>query len=164
MKKKANLLPEEVLKMVIAVICIIFLVFLLVSLYFSLTGEQKKKEAEASMKSDQGGLAKEIQRINDGGTPKEQGHPVLNPSGWYILSFVGNVKKPNLCTEKNCVCICRRIYLDVLDRQIKECDSKGSCAVVSNLNWFDKIKIENGGTWISIIKINGNIDIKKKWI
>ena len=81
-----GLLPEELVRLVLAVICILALVALLVALYFTITGNQNKKYAEDSMKDEQGGLAAEIIRINNAGAPKEQGQPVPNPSGWYNFS------------------------------------------------------------------------------
>ncbi len=162
MNKKGNLLPEEVLKIIIAVICIGFLIFLLVSLYFSVTGGEKKKEAEASMKSENG-LAKEIERINLGGETKEQGHPVLNPAGWYIFSFTGEDLKPNLCAGNNCICICENVAVNFFNpqkRQVEKCDDKGSCTSVSNLKSFEKIKIESKGkTYLLIRKINNEIEV-----
>ncbi len=163
--KKGNLLPEEVLKIIIAVIAIGFLIFLLVSLYFSVTGEQKKKEAEASITDSQGGIAPEINRINAGGEPLAQGKLVPNPSGWYILSFVGEDIKPNSCTGGNCVCICENVALNIFNwqkRQANKCDDKGTCTVVSNLKKFDKIKIESKGIYLSIRKVNNEIEISRK--
>jgi len=161
-KRASLLLPEETLKMVIAVICIVFLVLLLVSLYFSLTGNQKKQKAEASMNNL---ISPEIIRINNGGIPLEEGKLVPNPSGWYIFGFVGEDLKPNLCVGANCICICERVLINFFDlekRQVKKCDDKGSCFVVSNLKKFEDIKIENAETWISITKVNGEIEIKRK--
>jgi len=160
--KKANLLPEEVLKIVIAVICIGFLIFLLVSLYLSLTGNQDKKFAVASM---QNLTSKEITRINNGGEFNSQGILVPNPSGWYIFSFVGEELKPNLCTGINCVCICEIVTFNIFDwqkRQANKCDDKGSCFVVNNLQKFDKIKIEKSGVAILIRKVNNEIEITRK--
>jgi len=160
-KEATTLLPEEVLKIVIAVICIGFLVFLLVALYFSLTGEQNKKYAEASKLL----ISNEIIRINTGEAYNSQGIPVPNPSGWHIFGFAGGELKPNLCAGTNCFCICEDVVLNVFDwqkRQLKKCDDKGSCFVVSNLKKFDKIKIEKGGTAILIEKLNGEIQITKK--
>jgi len=161
--KKANLLPEEVLKIVIAVICIIFLVYLLVSLYYSLTGAEKKKQAEASKDI----ISKEITRINNIGEKyNAQGILVPNPAGWYIFSFVGEDLKPNLCTKQNCVCICESVILNPFNwrdkAQLKKCDDKGFCSVVSNLKKFEKIKIEGGGTAILIRKVNNEIEITRK--
>ncbi len=157
--KRGFLLGEETLKIIIAVICIGFLVYLMVAIYFSVSDGQKSKEAEASMINV---ITTEITRINNGGEYNPQGVQVPNPSGWYIFDFVGNVKKPNQCTEQNCMCICRRILVDIFDRQIKKCDEMGSCAVIANLNGFEKIKIEKDGVFIFVRKLNGNIEISKK--
>jgi hypothetical protein len=156
--KRGFLLGEETLKIIIAVVCIIFLVILVTSLYFSFTGSQEAKYAEASKDL----ISKEITRINNGGEYNSAGLLVPNPAGWYVMSFFGNDKKPNLCAGQNCFCLCRNILINVFDRQIKECDSKGTCSVVSTLKSFEKIKIENAGTFITIQKINNEIQIAKK--
>jgi len=159
MNKKGFLLGEETLKIIIAVICIGFLVYLIAAVYFSVSDGQKSKEAEASLTNV---ISTEITRINSGGEYNQQGVHIPNPSGWYIFGFVGNVKKPNQCTEQNCICVCRAILINLFDRQIKQCDEKGSCLIVSNLNDFEKIKIEKDGVFISVIKLNENIEISKK--
>lgn len=157
--KKGFLLSEETLKIVIAVISISFLIYLLTALYFSMTGEQKSKEAEESMRDV---LLKEVNRINLGGEFNIQGIYLPNPSGWYIFNFVGENKKPNLCTEQNCLCICEKVFVEILDRQIKQCDKKGSCIITPNLNSFEKIKIEKNGVWILVQKVNEYLEIKRK--
>ncbi|VVB82100.1 Uncharacterised protein [uncultured archaeon] len=157
--KRGFLLGEETVKIVIAVICIGFLVYLLVSIYFSVSDQPKIKEANAIMTSDHG-IAKEITRINGGGTPTEQGFLVPNPTGWYLFGFTED-KKPNLCSGTNCICICSNVLLDVFNAQINECDNKGSCVVVSNLKSFDKIKIGTGGVFISIRNLNNQIVVAK---
>ena len=151
-KEGTTLLPEEVLKIVVAVICIGFLVFLLVSIYLSATGDQKKKQAQEIM-NNANGLKAEIERINAGGETNEQGFLVANPSGWYVFSFTNGEIKPNSCAEENCICICENV---------EKCDDKGSCAVVPNLNKFESIKIEKGGIALLITKGNGEIEISRK--
>lgn len=159
MNKRGFLLGEETLKIVIAVICIIFLIYILVALYFSITGEQNLKFAENNMKNL---ISPEINRIDSGGNYSEQGILIPNPADWTIFSFIGNDQKPNSCVQQNCICICETAFPDLFDWQIKRCDEKGSCSVISNLKKFDKIKIEKAGTAILIQKINGQIEIKKK--
>jgi len=156
--RRGFLLGEETLKIIIAVICIVFLVFLLTSLYFSLSGKQDSKYAKASLDL----VSNEITRIDVGGEVNSAGIQIPNPSGWYLFGFVEEDKKPNLCSGENCVCICKNIMIDIFNRQIKSCDSDGVCSTVSNLNQFSKIKIGNDGTWISIQKINSLIEIAKK--
>ncbi len=155
--EKGNLLPEETLKIIIAVIGIIFLVFLLTSVYFALTGAQDSKKAEASKDI----IVNEIQRLNSGGNYSSDGIFIPNPSGWNLISYTSQ-KKPNSCAGQNCFCICKNILIDIFDRQLTECDKNGVCAEVPSMNDFGKIKIENDGTWILIQKINDEIQITKK--
>jgi hypothetical protein len=163
MNKKAavKLLSKEMIGLIVGAICILFLIFILVSLYFAATGNQNKKYAEASMKDL---LSKEITRINNGGTFNEQGISVPNPTGWFVFSFLGEDLKPNLCTGQNCVCICEDVtyIFDWPKRLAKKCDDKGSCVVVQNLKKFDKIKIEKGGIALLIKKVNNEIEITRK--
>lgn len=160
MNKKAFLLGEETIKIIVAVICIVFLIAILASIYFSATGSKSAKEAQSVINGDNG-LAKEITRVNSGGEPNEQGFLIPNPSGWNLLSFIGD-KKPNLCAGSNCICICQNVLADIFDAQIKECDKKGVCIAVSNLKSFEKIKIEKTGTYILIKKINGILEVSRK--
>jgi hypothetical protein len=160
--KKGDLLPEETLKIVIAVICIGFLVFLLVSLYFSATGQDNKKKAEESMIL----ISREITRVNSGESFNEQGIFVPNPNDWFILSFIGEETKPNMCAGNNCLCICENVAINPFNwrdkAQLKRCDDKGVCFFVSNLKKFDKLKIEKSGIALIIRKVNSEIQITRK--
>jgi hypothetical protein len=158
MNKKAFLLGEETVKIVIAVICIVFLIALLVSIYFSATGNQQKVEAEKVMENV---LVPEINKVNMGGETNADGILIPNPAGWYAFSFADGDKKPNTCSGQNCICLCKDIWFKIFDRQIKECSNKGVCEIVSNLKNFDKIKIGKAGTFVFVQKINNFIYISK---
>jgi hypothetical protein len=157
---KGDLLSEKTLTVVIALICIIFLFILATSIYFALTGASNIKAAEVSKDK----IVQEVNRINNSGETNLEGIQIQNPAGWSIFSFVGD-KKPNLCAGENCLCICERLAIGIVNvdsRIAQKCDDKGTCFVVPNLNHFDEIKIENGGIFISIQKINNEIQIAKK--
>ncbi len=158
--RKGFLLGSETLKIVIAVICIAFLIYLLIALYFSVTGAEKIKQAEASLKDV---ISKEVKEINNNGKYTEKAIHVPNPADWFIFSFVGEEKKPNLCTGQNCLCICEEVILDIfgLDWQIKRCDEKGSCMIIPNLKKFDRIKIEKNGVDVLIKKVNDEMEVSK---
>jgi hypothetical protein len=158
MNKKAFLLGEETVKIVIAVICIVFLIALLVSIYFSTTGNQQKVEAEKAMENV---LVPEIARINTGGEASANRTLIQNPAGWSLFSFADGDKKPNTCSGQNCICLCKNILINVFNRQIKECDNVGICEIVPNLKNFDKIKIGKSGTFVFVQKINNFIYISK---
>jgi len=151
--KKAMLLAEETLKIIIAVIGISLLVYFLVSLYYSTTNEKKQSEAVATVDR----ISEVIENLGtEGGLIYG-----LQPFKWYLFSFVGDDKKPNSCTGENCLCICGKT-VNAFNRQIKECDKNGACLVVSNLSKFEEIKIEKGGlTSINIKEVNTQIEISQ---
>lgn len=155
--KKGFLLGEETLKIIIAVISIGFLVVLLTALYYSLTGSEKIKQADASLNNL---ILNEIKLVDSGQYSEKQVH-IPNPSGWIILSFIGDDEKPNSCTGQNCLCICEE-SIDLFDWQIKRCHEKGACILISNLNKFDKIKIEKSGVDILIKKIGDEIGLENE--
>jgi hypothetical protein len=160
--KKGFLLGSETLKIIIAVVCIVFLIALLFSLYYSLTGKEKVKQALESKDK----IALEITRMNNGGEFLEQGTHIPNPSGWFVMGFVGEDEKPNLCTGQNCLCICEGTFLGLdpfnLNLQIKKCDKEGACEVVSNLKKFEKIEIEKNGINVLIMKTDSGIEVAQK--
>ena len=101
MNKKGFLLGEETVKIILAVIVILFLVFFLVSLYNHYSSNKELKYAKASLNY----LRAEI---NSGSERAE----IYNPSGWYISSFPstssGHVWMPRECSSmgwENCICI-----------------------------------------------------------
>jgi hypothetical protein len=98
--KKGFLLGEETLKIILAVIVIIFLVYLLVSWYMNSEYQKNLKMATASLDTL-------ISDINAGKTTSE----VYNPDGFLILSwpYLEDGTMPNSCKNlgwKNCLCIC----------------------------------------------------------
>jgi len=157
--KRAFLLGEETLKVIIAVICIAFLIYLLVAIYFNVTGEQKLKEADASI---QNLVVPEVERINSGGEYSSEGILIPNPSEWLLFSYVGEEPKPNSCLDENCFCICERTLLEFFDWQLKRCEDKGVCINIPNLAKFETIRIEKTGVQILIQKVNEQIQITKK--
>lgn len=153
MNKKGFLLAEQTIKIVIALIAIVLLVFLLVNLYYS----RVRAENQAAAINSLTGQNKIEDYINQGGTVEPLG--ILRPKGWYLLSFTGEIK-PNSCLGQNCLCICYNVasfhliksfYTDEIERQIEECDANGACLIVENL--IDR-ELE--------IKIPVNISIKKQ--
>ena len=157
--KKGMLLASETLKIVIAVICIGFLVYFLVHLYFNNVNGRKLIEATNSLEKITG----VISMVDQDGIERED--HLTNPSKWRLMSFVGSETKPNACAGINCLCICKDVKIDnflfARDRQAKACDDKGVCTIVENLNEFGEIKIEADGTFVKINKVNGLIEISK---
>ena len=163
MNKKAFLLAEETLKIVIAVISISFLVYFLSSLYFANQSSKELELAEATLER----IGDIIKDLSEGNLELQD---ISNPQGWYLFSFTEN-EKPNTCIGKSCLCICDEVLIDngffglISGRQAEECNEKGVCLAVPELKKFNEIEIKNpndGLTKISIEKQNNEILIQEK--
>jgi len=105
MNKKGFLLAEETLKIVIAVICILFLAGFLISIYLKNKTDNDLELAKAS-------LEYLIEEINAKHSPVE----IYNPKGWVISSWPYGAQKklPKSCENlgwKSCICISKDVGL-----------------------------------------------------
>lgn len=154
MDKKGFLLAEETLKIIIAVICISFLVYLLVSLYMS----NKNKDLEFAKQS----LGHLVKGLSLGNSYVE----IYNPYGWGIVSFSSpnllESQIPKTCIEnrwKDCICICKesREELDFRDTlPTGESDIRLSRSRI----WLDGCNNKNGAVCreniFSVVGSEGN--------
>ncbi|MBW6442619.1 type II secretion system GspH family protein [Patescibacteria group bacterium] len=140
--KNGFLLAEETLKIIIAVICILFLAYLLFSLYSSRRSSIKIQQAEGS-------LLELLGAIQDGNDKVI----INNPTDWFIHSWPKSYSKklfnwvtlkwesieqtnviPLTCETmgwESCLCICKKETHD-------SCESDGIC-----LSLVDGFKIKN---------------------
>jgi hypothetical protein len=156
--KRGFLLADETLKIIIGVICIALLAYLLISIYNNKVGGEKKILAKGVLDRTQ----EIISSLKDGETEKQD---LVNPEGWYFMSFTGNSVKPNSCIGKNCICVCDNAwdYKERFNRQAKKCDESGECLIVENLKSTSfNIKIEgtNNLKFIRIKKDKGIVSIE----
>lgn len=145
--EESTFLATEVVKILVAVICVAFLTYLITQVWYGANKSPNLKKAEASLEL----ISNEILRINEGGEANPTGILISNPAGWDILSFSEN-EKPNLCAGEKCICICDVYSFDNLKSQTKKCDKTGVCKIVKNLAFFNRIKIKNSGIFLSIQK------------
>ncbi len=148
--KKGFLLAEETLKIVIALICISFLVYFLVSLYMSNKEDKDLELAKASLEH----LISEINAEH----PEVE---IYNPEGWVISSWSSDGIRPNQCSNmgwNNCLCICEDLSLlkkgtnvvkglfvknNDIESFAKKCDKKGICLENDFIVKDKKIKLED---------------------
>ena len=135
--KKGFLLAEETLKIIIALICIVFLVYLLVSLYISNRDSKDLELAKASLEYLIGELNPETTEVE-----------IYNPSGWIVISFpIGNNVPPKSCSNlgwSECLCICKEGILTFTDAGLaKDCEDTGICMKSDFDVVGEKIKIKN---------------------
>lgn len=154
-KKGSTLLPEQVVKIVIALIVVGFLVFLLISLFFSRTDIDKQKQAEAFLSTGANSLAPTIRDLPPG---QKTTLTIFNPSGWYLFSFthVEKGKIPAKCGLEKCLCICDNT---IIRDQVQYCQNNGVCLNVPNLVTYTKeLEISINAANPPILTIQKNID------
>jgi len=155
--KKGFLLAEETLKIVVALIAIVFLAYFLAQLYFAKIKGDKLEQANALLISSQENLKAIMNNLSEGETKIKQ---VIEPSGWYMFSYSTGDTRPNSCAGENCLCICDNAW-DVnggmFERQQKECDKNGVCLPQPDMGKFDKIKITGDLQDLHILKTGGKI-------
>jgi len=153
MNSKGFLLASETVKIVIAVICIIFLVFFLTQLYFSKVAEEKGRQATSALIDSTQSIKNSINHVKE--TKVSETYFFQNPIAWYVFSFIGDEKKPNSCSNINCICICEDVA-DYFDRQITYCDEDGACLIIPDLE-DKKIEEEIIAQKGMIISYEGNL-------
>jgi hypothetical protein len=146
--KKGFLLAEETLKIIIAVVCMVFLVYFLTSLYLTNVKNQKVEQAKSV-----------VERIGEiaNSVPENPERTDLSPGGWFLFSFTEGLK-PKQCAGGNCVCICSKILIPIYEdsRQINECSKNGACKNIANIENFEKIEIKSPSQGVT------NVEIKKQ--
>jgi hypothetical protein len=132
--KKAEILAEQTLKIIIAVMALLLLLYLLFALYSSFSQKKNFKNAEATLEN----LDK---RMVDARLNKEKQYYILKePDGWRLIGYKSGVK-PEECFD-NCICLCEDeggwwIFWD-WDDQVEKCNVRGVCNdYVQDLNDID---------------------------
>lgn len=113
MKNKKAILPEATLKIIIAVLCILILIYLAFQLYNLFL---KKTALEQARKT----LGQIITKLDSLESGENTQYLILNPKEWFLISFNKGENSPESCQGKNCVCICSGV--NVLD-----CETMGVC-------------------------------------
>jgi len=149
MKKRGFLLAETTIKIIIAVICIGFLVYFLTSLYLNKVQSEKLEYAKNTLLGEGNSISNVIRNLETGQTEL---YGLQNPKSWYLLSFTKE-KKPNACAGKNCLCICAP---NLLETGVQECTTDGTCLIIEDL-----LVLENEQDLEIKIKPIKNIDISR---
>lgn len=161
--KKANLLPEETLKIVIGVLCLILLIFLALAIYNSVSSREDFVAAQSTMER----ISIEFDELEINASYIGKVYSLV-PSGWRLFSFVQNEVKPNQCAGYDCLCLCdsvreNYILFSIEDRQEKECSDNGICVRTDKLENFDEIELKRAEdpTNIEILKREGIIMVRE---
>ena len=136
--KNGLLLAEQTLKMIIALISILFLVYFLTALYFGKIKEEKRVQAVDRLIDSTGSLKVSLDNLALGDSKTEL---IEQPFGWVIYTFTGTGTKPQACGRDNCLCICDNEWNfrgDARDEYIQECNENGACLDLAKLKNYEK--------------------------
>lgn len=151
MNKKAFLLGEFTLKIIIAVLSISILIYLLFTIYNMFAPVSKTDEAEATLDK----IIEISNKVNSEG--EELGYLLKKPKNWFILYYPNGV--PEVCDQKRCLCICDEA--GVLSDQLDKCNEAGACKRVSYDVSMEGDSIEIDLTEIIIKKQGEGVSISK---
>lgn len=136
--KKADILPEETLKIILAVIGIGLLILLAVLLYGIFSKRQDVVQAETNMNyitTIINRMNGELSGLNQEGV-KTEAYVLLNPSGWGVFAWpIGaEEEKPNACLNwEKCICFCEINWfskvplVDKMASYLKSCNQLSVC-------------------------------------
>lgn len=134
-KKASDLVFDTFLKIVIAIICILALIYVGVMLVGIFTADQNLPKANNSISE----IKYAFQKAKDKGGAEAY---IMGPSYWNIIAWPieGSYGKPNSCTrDKYCICICEAVgktEFNTASSWLSHCNSKGVC-----LDSNDKINL-----------------------
>ena len=157
--KSGFFLAEETLKIIIAVIVIIFLIYFLASLYFSSKDSEDMRFAEESLNylTEQLNVkAAEIQ--------------LYNPKGWIITAWKKDGEMPLQCSNlgwENCICFCDDDINSKLpfitNTDLDDCNEESYCLEYSKEIFIKDGSIEIDNSPITLeINYGDKIEVNKK--
>lgn len=152
--KKAIVLPET-LKLIIAILCIVLLIYLAVSIYGLFNNKTALEQAKGSMAQMSLKLDK-IEKYSENSTE----FLLESPAKWYLISFPykDGVETPSQC-KRYCICICME---GDKENALNSC-ANGICKDVSRrIETFNDAPIYITGPMNLIIKNTGNKIIVNK--
>ena len=152
--KKGEILLPETLKIIIAVICIVILIYLGVSLYGIFSQRTKLEQANQGLNE----IILTLDRLKD----NEDGtYLILGPEDWFLTSWSkSDDNRPEKC-EGSCICICNFVESNDLK---SNCDKEGVCRVVENQYAITKDIVGSTNkeySYISFNKIPSTVNMNK---
>jgi Tfp pilus assembly protein PilE len=145
--EKKAILPQEVLKILIAVLCLVILIYLAVELYSLFIVKSDIEKATATVEAIAG-------KANALQNSQSAQYMITNLKDWSLIQ----IDVPLFCSDSrsvydSCLCLCKDVEANDhgpnMDNQMnmQSCKSKGACSLVSNF----EIKKDSGNVKKSIL-------------
>ena len=152
MNKRGDFFTLEVLHIILAVVCLIFLVYLGASMYSILKNKQEIQQAKA-LQEDLAPLEKDVLDNN-----AQREYLIIGPKNWFLTSFVAGVRAE--CNQNPCFCVCNTNDCKGDYSECREVKAKG-IVLLSSGSRTDYIEIDKVPMKINIIKKGDAFEIEK---
>lgn len=146
--KKAFLLGEHVVNIIVAVLCILVLIYLGIQVYsLYLRSDQEKEKAKYSLEA----LSAKITNLFEDSSRQADSYNLINPKNWFLKSFnTTDRDSAKECYEKNCLCLCAENDCGELNE--RECVNFDKSVRVSNIE-YEAVLDEDIAVYQNTIKI-----------
>lgn len=125
MSKKADIVMPEFLKIIIAIACIVLLVFLATNLYGIVIKKTSIEQARATLE----GIVEKVNSFENEEVTKTD-YVIVSPKEWTLVG-VEQKKSSGKCTSDNCLCFCKtEEYIEKTNEGMDfliACSSVGIC-------------------------------------
>ncbi|MEA3329160.1 MAG: hypothetical protein U9Q06_00260 [Nanoarchaeota archaeon] len=152
MNKKGEFTIEEFVRIVIAVMVILILIYLAFSLYGVLRQQSKLKQAQIHLET----IERIIKNLEEGSSDE---YLLTSPKGWFLTFFSENqFNSPLECGGKECLCFCEGVENEV--NYNFDCDSGHVCRVVEEgfkINFITTQYEQDGKIVYGGIRINPSV-------
>lgn len=162
-KGKEEILGPETLKIVLAILGILILIFLMVKLYSMFTHKTDVEQAKSSLDK----LSSRITTLLEIPPQTTESEVLIeSPNDWAVVAwpYGDSAEKPAKCSTQYCICLCQKPGTFSLSDYLDKCNGEGICTGVSNkvIIWPEPIEIK-GATSLNI-KLVGEGENKEVYI
>ena len=130
LNNKGDILASEVLKIILAALGIVALVYLAFSMYGLLKSNTRLEQAKAGLDEIDG----KIKSLSAGTSAN---YLITSPNEWYLVLFDKESQKPGNCRGSYCLCICSSVD-DAIEGVLKACEKEGKCIETSAISMEEK--------------------------
>lgn len=124
--KKADMMPEEALKIIMAVLGVVLLLYLAFSLYGIFMSKTQLEQASAVL-SSLSGKANVLESGNNASVL------VTSPRDWNLYVFNSGQISPKLCSNSACICICEQYFSTAeINKAVDSCEKNGVCQKIKS--------------------------------
>jgi Tfp pilus assembly protein PilE len=152
---KKGIIAKEVVRLVIALLCLVLLIFLAVQLYGIFSSKTEIQQAKSTLNQ----ISEIMENLEEGESAEYLFVGPVNKNNLWFFKFFSGHESPEQCKGEDCLCICVSKNRDFIDAN--DCDNLGICKKTEkkvSIKTFNKNFRINEIFGISIINSDNEFD------